>query len=911
MRVPVNPQTQYPGGQLGYERAVDVTAGQRALAQVVGKYAEYAEDEQRKRQMFDVQKALVDETNNIQTDFEDKTKNEPLGAPNFVPRVNADYTARHTKMVQAIRDAGYSDDAVQEFETRLGTIRAQYVARAIDFQEKSSHVKVLNDSNEMVRSLSQYVNTNPEGLDSATSEFQTALAHSGLDAVEQAQIFDQGREIIRKSALEGFTIKHPDLVLGLYGFPNELKEVHNPQTGQIANVGQLQQTVLTNFQAAGLSAPVIAGFLGNFDIEGGYSGAKGDGGKASGIAQWHADRIANYEKATGKPYDPTDIDSQSKFVLWEMQNPKQAGMTVAQRDAILNAKTPQEAAELIDKYYERSSGKDRQKRIDAAVSYMSAHANATAGSLKPIPKDWKGNVEDAIQELGMTAEQAQTFISTGKDTRVAGQAGTGGIGPTISTEQAAQQFGLSFDANGKTGIAALDQASGPERVQMLTMARTIMNERIADAKAADREAHETYLNDFLNGLQDGKYGQADLDAAYASGKITDYDERHKAQSILDAKNKKDEKLVMFQQMIQSGQKFNPYDDDAQAASEVGFQHAVKYAIDNHLPTDPFTIALRQWQRTGILPKSGGVMIRGGLIGTEPGQVKAAASVASNMLKENPNAFAGVEGGDDIGKAASNYAHYVDDLGMTSDQAAQKIATENAPEFKAKQKADEPARNAFMASITGTTREGHVTGGINIDKVINDQVFGPRGFTSRLTFGAFDQTRGSFTESQRAEAKQTYLELALDHYDKYHDAGAANKYAADQMGRLYGVEGGRILKYPATKAYPEIMGNREYIFDQAKEEVDKFAGFAVPKEDIFLSPTSTGSTAAAFRAGRAPPYEITFLTHKDGQDIYHHIPGKVFVADVDRARKEAAKKAKEYETQIRRTVVFPGIGPVGG
>jgi hypothetical protein len=52
-----------------------------------------------------------------------------------------------------------------------------------------------------------------------------------------------------------------------------------------------------------------------------------------------------------------------------MQNPQAAGMTVAQRDKILAAKTPAEAAALIDQHYERSSGRDRQTRMAAATAF--------------------------------------------------------------------------------------------------------------------------------------------------------------------------------------------------------------------------------------------------------------------------------------------------------------------------------------------------------------------------------------------------------------------------------------------------------------------------------------------------------------------------------------------------------------
>jgi hypothetical protein len=311
------------------------------------------------------------------------------------------------------------------------------------------------------------------------------------------------------------------------------------------------------------------------------------------------------------------------------------------------------------------------------------------------------------------------------------------------------------------------------------------------------------------------------------------------------------------------------------------------------------------------------MIRGGLVGTDPNNVAAAASVASNMLKQNPNAFAGVEGGEDIGKAAAAYTHYVDDLGMSSQEAANKIALMNSPEYQAKTKANEPERNAFITSITGASKNGKVSGGIDIEKILGESLglsstgrslasLGTRALS--MTGGAAsligltgtgDATVRSFGPAQKAEAEQTYLELALDYYDKHPgDPAAAQAYATRQMSRFYGVDAGRLVKYPSSKAYPEIMGSREYIYDQATELVNQFTGLKVPKEDIVLQPTASGSSAAAFRQGQPVPYEVHYVTHENGQTIYHFIPGKVFVADVDRARRDAAVKARQVEQGIR-------------
>jgi hypothetical protein len=142
-----------------------------------------------------------------------------------------------------------------------------------------------------------------------------------------------------------------------------------------ASVAPVAQTL-----AAELPPHVVAGFLGNFEAEGGYGGAKGDGGTAAGIAQWRGERQTNFQRIIGKPVTQASPQEQARFVLWEMQNPEAAGMTVQQRDAILAAPNAGAAAALIDQYYERSSGQHREKRVAAA--HRLASGSSDAGTIR-------------------------------------------------------------------------------------------------------------------------------------------------------------------------------------------------------------------------------------------------------------------------------------------------------------------------------------------------------------------------------------------------------------------------------------------------------------------------------------------------------------------------------------------------
>lgn len=930
MKVPVNPTpqgySQSPDTPQQYEQAVDYTAGQRQLAEVVSKYAQYAEDQQKKREMFDVNKALVDETNSIQQDFQQKIQVQPLGAPNFTQQVAGEYTTRHDALVKQFKDQGYSSDAIDELQTRLGALRSSMVARAIDFQEKSNFTKGVNDLKDLSDSLSLYSNNNPMAVGTALDELHNGLRNSGLNPVEQAQIQDQLEAPIRRGAQEGFATQHPEMVMGLFGLPEEKTPVTSPTNlpaGQTFSMPDYLNKILHAEGTAKNPASTARGFGQFLDSTwvGVYKEVYGNTGESNAqilakkgqkdIATKLTEQLTNGNIQQLTSHDKPVNDATVYLAHF---------LGIHDALAVLSAHADESIANLITNSHSSDpkknpllANKNVFKNIHNAgdmlawaqdkmgVTYTTQEASSAG--LPPIPKGWKGNVEDAIQELGMTADQAQTYLQTGQDTRVAGQAPSGGIGPvTASATVPAQVPGLYVDpATGKTGIPALDEATGPERMQMLTIARTIMNEREVAARSAQNAAHEEWYNGFLNSLQDGKSGQAELNQAYAAGQFKSYEERMRAQGILDNKNKGQEDLARFGIILKSGIKANPFDPDSQKAVDAGFSQAVTYAQKNGMQdADPLAIGLRAWQRTGILPTQVGTMLRGGLVGTNPEQVKAAASVASNMLKENPNAFAGVNGGDEIGKAAANYAHYVDDLGMTDDEAANKIAQQNSPEYQAKIKADDSQRQQFITSLTGDKTHAST---INIQKIVG----GSPSLLGRIE----GQTSVSLTPEQNAEARQTYLELALDHFDKFHDPSAAQSYAERQVQRLYGIEGGRFVKYPASKAYPQINGDNSYIYNQAKEFVDKAAGQSVPTKDIWLVPTASGSTAQAFRNGAPPPYEVHYITHQDGQAVYHVIPGKVFMVDMNKARADAAKSAAAYERSLRKTVVLPGIGPVGG
>jgi hypothetical protein len=135
------------------------------------------------------------------------------------------------------------------------------------------------------------------------------------------------------------------------------------------------------FEKKGFTRAQAIGIAANIEAESNFkTNAIGDSGKAYGLAQWHPDRQAIFQKTYGKPIRESNFQEQLEFINWELNNneKKAGGMIRTAQDA-------GQAAALVDQYYERSSGAHRQKRIDTAMKYakgegLSAPANAAAGA---------------------------------------------------------------------------------------------------------------------------------------------------------------------------------------------------------------------------------------------------------------------------------------------------------------------------------------------------------------------------------------------------------------------------------------------------------------------------------------------------------------------------------------------------
>ena len=126
------------------------------------------------------------------------------------------------------------------------------------------------------------------------------------------------------------------------------------------------------------------GILGNVQRESGFNpGASGDGGSAYGLGQWHPDRQKAFQQHFQKPIQGSSLEDQTHFITFEMRE----GNETAAGRALLLATTPESAADVVCRKYERPADKDGEsrKRASSARAFFTAFSAVPPGT-PPAPE---------------------------------------------------------------------------------------------------------------------------------------------------------------------------------------------------------------------------------------------------------------------------------------------------------------------------------------------------------------------------------------------------------------------------------------------------------------------------------------------------------------------------------------------
>ena len=150
------------------------------------------------------------------------------------------------------------------------------------------------------------------------------------------------------------------------------------------------------FESRGWTSDQSAGIAANLIKESSINPrAVGDGGRAYGIAQWHPDRQANFTTAIGGDIRSSTLEQQLTFVDWELRNTESAA-----GNRLKQAKSPEEAAGIVSRFYERP------KAVTAEMRERGEMAAKLAGN--PVSSGWWESLKTSVSAASMLSTPLKT-----------------------------------------------------------------------------------------------------------------------------------------------------------------------------------------------------------------------------------------------------------------------------------------------------------------------------------------------------------------------------------------------------------------------------------------------------------------------------------------------------------------------
>jgi hypothetical protein len=285
---------------------------------------------------------------------------------------------------------------------------------------------------------------------------------------------------------------------------------------------------------------------------------------------------------------------------------------------------------------------------------------------------------------------------------------------------------------------------------------------------------------------------------------------------------------------------SPYDAEATKALDTISERAEKGGSLEQFVQSSEEIV----RQSGIVPKPYMNRIRQGLESTNVEQVGAAAELARRVGQIDPAAFGRRDGGSKVADAATAYSHYVDTVGMTPEQAAQRLIDMNDPE-KVKARASLMESKPTKDWITKKATES------NVRDIFDPGVFG------------FDPTLGSNPAQSAAMVGEYRSILEESLWDANGDQELAVTFAGQRFAKRYGTSSfsldgeTAVTRLPPEKTYPVgADGTHGYIMDQV---IHALKENGVDASNVYLQ--SDDMTNRDYSTGQPARYQVFF--EKDG------------------------------------------------
>lgn len=413
------------------------------LSQSLNQISDHIYANQQRREQFDLNSVVVDETNALQLDFETKKKAAQPGGVGFAEGLQSDYDTRHRDLIAEYAKRGYSTDSLREFSLRLAGLRSSMFAKGLAYQGQLEQQNTDMQAENLGTSLSQYTQAQPDHVDSALSELEHNIGLLDVDELTKQNMIQREGKVIRMGAGTGLALQNPQLVIQKLDPQSLIGAAPAGGSGRSQNPwANVAVDVARNF---GLNPLDVAAVM-SYETGGTFNPKVmgGTGGQYMGLIQ----------------FSP---DNRAKYGINENSSPEQWTKAIT---GYLSDRGFKPGMGLEDLYSTINAGAPGRYNASDGNGTVTQHVNR-------IIKD----------HLAKAAEW---------------------VGPLATSEDVAQTPGLHDGAvpEAKTGIPALDHLDAGERLQILNMARTQNSQNLAQQRAA---AQQTIENEITARSTTGNY----------------------------------------------------------------------------------------------------------------------------------------------------------------------------------------------------------------------------------------------------------------------------------------------------------------------------------------------------------------------------------------------------------------------
>lgn len=332
---------------------------------------------------------------------------------------------------------------------------------------------------------------------------------------------------------------------------------------------------------------------------------------------------------------------------------------------------------------------------------------------------------------------------------------------------------------------------------------------------------------------------------------------------------------------------DPYDTDARKAVDGLYGRL----MDNVAPEQMQAVTEDLVRQGGVVPKQALNLIRRGLESRDVDAVMHAAQAANRLAVADPAALGRREGGAAVQEMADDFRHYVNDLNLSPEDAAQRLIDLNNPETKSDRKALEPAAKAFLKTLDD----------FNLAGAFDESFMGWRGNADL-----------GFDTAAELGIQAEFAAIAEDQFYRANgDPEIAKNRAVQEMKRLYGVTSvtGRpvVMKHPPERHWPAfnwseygetLAPSKDKSLDYARHQLRRDMQELFPGVDMDrVQLVTTPETDRMVKAGEMPGYAVMY---RDENGVMQTIPGKLWRPDTTefKARQDAVDAREKAETERR-------------